>query len=176
MVSPQDAKERQREEARRWFATILATAVMFMAYTMFIFGFALAADGETVFAGGVIGIALGLVPVVFFSAATVSNHLKSIRASLFATLLWVVVAAPIAVFDIPTALVAGFGAGGIVAMRHPPGHRLIYRIGAVAVCLVYVFAVQRVIPAAGIMVGAILPFAAIAIADVLQERQEQLLA
>jgi hypothetical protein len=176
MLSPEDAKDRQRERTRRWFATILATTVMFLAYTMFIFGFALAADGETIFAGGVIGIALGLIPVVFFAAATVSNHAQSIRASLLAILLWFVVAAPIAVFDIPTALVAGFGAGGIVAMRHPPGHRLTYRVGAVGLCVVYVFALQRLIPAAGIMVGAILPFAAITIADLLQERQEELVA
>jgi hypothetical protein len=41
---------------------------------------------------------------------------------------------------------------------------------------VYVFAMQRLIPAAGIMVGAILPFAAIAFADMFQERDENLVA
>jgi len=176
MASSEDAKQRQREETRRWFAVLLATIVMFLTYTMFIFGFALAADDETIFGGGVIGIALGLVPVVFLAAAAVSNNEQSFRSGLLATLLWLVIAAPIAIFDIPTALVAGFGAGGIVAMRHPQGHRLTYRIGAVGLCVVYVFAMQRFIPAAGIMVGAILPFVAIAIADLLQERQEQLVA
>lgn len=176
MISAEDVKERRREQARRWFAALVATVVMFLAYTMFIFGFALASDGETVFAGGVIGIALGLVPVVFFAAAAISNRVQSFRAGLLATLLWFVVAAPIAVLDIPTALVAGFGAGAIVAMRPPPDNRPIYRVGAIGICVVYVFVMQRLIPAAGIMVGAILPFAAIAGADLLQEHQEELVS
>ena len=173
MAGPDDSRHRQREEARRWFAAILATTIMFFDYTMFIFGFASAADGEPIFAGGIIGIAFGLVPVVFFAAATVSNQERSIRTSLLATLLWVVIGTPIAFFDLPTALVAGFGAGGIVALRHVPGGTLIYRVVVVAICVVWVFAVQRISPAAGLMVGAILPFVALTIADLVQERREE---
>ena len=154
-----------------WLAVSLATALMFFSYTLFMFGLAAASEDETAFSGGLIGIALGLVPGVFLAAAGLSRHERAIRASFLATLLWLTITLPVAIFDVPTGLVAGFGAGGIVALHHPGNHTALLRVGAVAVCVAYTFLVQRIVPAAGIMVGAITPFAAIALADALQENE-----
>ena len=144
---------------------------MFMSYLLFIFGFASADDEEAVFAGGLIGIAMGLVPLAFIAAAAASRRERSVRAVLLATLLFGVVGLPIAILDIPTGLVAGFGAGGIVALRRVPATSIGHRIGAIATCVVYVFVVRLVLPVAGLMVGAIVPFAAIALSDLIRERQ-----
>ncbi len=166
---PKGAKD--REGTRRWFAIGLATVFMFMSYTMLIFGFAAASEDEIGFGGGLIGIAFGLVPGVFGITAGVSNHEHSIRATLVATALWVVVGLPIAIFDLPTGLVAGFGAGGIVAFHRSPRHSLRYRMVAVVICVAYTFIVQRISPAAGLMVGSVSPLFAIAGADALRERE-----
>ena len=149
----------------------ISTVILFFSYTMFIFGFAAASEGETAFAGGLIGIATGLVPAVLGCLAAVSQREKSIRTALVASFLWLTVGAPIAILDIPSGLVAGFGAGGLVALRRDPASTLSSRAAAVAVCVVYVFVLGRIIPAAALMVGAVLPFAAIGVADSIMERE-----
>ncbi|MCP5025633.1 MAG: hypothetical protein GY929_05035 [Actinomycetia bacterium] len=163
----------ERRGARLWFAIGLATALMFLSHTLFIFGFGAASEDEPVFAGGLIGIAVGLVPGVFLVTAVVSRHERAGRASLLATALWFAVAVPIAVFDIPTGLVAGFGAGGIVALRRSGPQAVPYRVAAITLCVVYTFVVQRIVPAAGLMLGAVIPLAAIAIADAIGEDEAE---
>lgn len=171
-----DRHGKKQRRTSRWFAVGFATVLMFLAYTMFIFGFASASEGEPVFAGGLIGIATGLVPGVFFAAATLSQRERAVRASLLATLIWFLVAAPIAIFDIPTGMVAGFGAGGMVTIRRPGSRVTGYRAAAVGMCVAYTFVVQRIVPEAGLMVGGVTPLVAIALADVVWEREAEALA
>jgi hypothetical protein len=56
-------------------------------------------------------------------------------------------------------------------MRRDPASTLASRAAAVAVCVVYVFVLGRIIPAAALMVGAVLPFAAIGVADSIMDRE-----
>ena len=161
----------RQAKRRRWFAVGLASVLQFLSYTLFIFGFAVASGDETVFAGGLVGIAIGLVPAVFVAAAALSQHEHTIRASLLATLLWFVVALPLALIDIPAALVAGFGAGGVVAIRAWGPRVITYRAAAVGFCVLYMLVVQLFAPAAAIMVGAIVPLVAVVVADVVREHE-----
>jgi hypothetical protein len=150
----------------------ISTVLLFCSYTMFIFGFAAASEDEdSAFSGGLIGIACGLVPGVFLCLAAVSQRPRPVRQALLATLLWIVVGGPIALFDIPAGLVAGFGAGGIVALRREPADTTRSRVAAVVLCVVYVAVLARLIPAAALMVGAVLPFAALGAADSIMERE-----
>ena len=149
----------------------VSTVILFFSYTMFVFGFAAASEGETAFAGGLIGIATGLVPAVFACLAAVSQQERSIRTALLATLLWVAIGRPIAIVDIPAGLVAGFGAGGVVALKRQPVHTTTSRAAVVALCVVYVFVLGRIIPEAALMVGAVLPFAAVGVGDSIMERE-----
>jgi hypothetical protein len=149
----------------------ISTVILFFSYTMFIFGFAAASEEETAFAGGLIGIATGLVPAVFGVLAAVSQRPHSIRTALLATLLWFAVGGPIAILDIPSGLAAGFGAGGVVALRRDPANTVNSRVAAVVVCVVYVFVLGRIIPAAALMVGGVLPFLAVGVADSITERE-----
>lgn len=144
---------------------------MLFSYAMFIFAFAVGSGDETVFAGGVLGIALGLIPGVFISAAYVSQHPRSLLAAMAATGIWLLVTIPIAFVDIPTGLVAGFGVGGIVAFRRREVHTWQSRAVAVGICVVYTFVLQRISPELGLLGGAPLPFLAIGVADVMKERQ-----
>ena len=167
MTPEQEQKEAGR---RRWLAVILATVLMLMAYVVFVFAASLMLGEETVFAGGLLGIGLGLVPLVFAAAAFVSGNSTTLRSALAASGLWFVVAVPLFFFDFPTALVAGFGAGGIVAFRREPEHSWKTRAVAVAICAVYTFALQRLSLSLGLFAGAALPFLAIAAADIYKER------
>jgi uncharacterized integral membrane protein len=143
---------------------------MLGAYVMFIFSFTTMTSEESVFAGGLLGIALGLPPVVFFVASFVSNNPTSIRSSLIAWGLWLIPVLVIGLFDLATGLVAGFGAGGVVALRMEKSASRLARVGAVVACAVYTYIVQRIAPEFGLFAGAPLPFLAIAAVDSYVER------
>ncbi len=149
---------------------VLATALMVMSHLMFLFGFSTGRSEEAVFAGGIVGIALGLVPGVFVVAAFVSRHPRALRSTLLATLLWMLVAIPIGLVNLPVGLVGGFGVGGAVAFRLDPVHSLRLRLLAVGACVAYTLVLQLVSPVAGLVGGAPLPFVAIGLVDSLQER------
>lgn len=155
---------------RRWLAVLLATIIMLASYTMFVYSLAALSGSETVFAGGLLGIALGLVPGVFIVAAFVSQNPNTPRATLTATALWVLFALPLGMFSFPIGLVAGFGAGGIVAFRRWEPHTWQSRAVAVGLCVLYVFTLQFVSLELALFSAAPLPFLAIAAADVFKEK------
>jgi hypothetical protein len=144
--------------------------MMLASYLMFIWALVAAGGEETTFAGGLFGIALGLVPGVFAVAAFVSQNPRSLASTLVATLLWFVFAIPIGIGNVPTGLVAGFGAGGVVAFRISPDHMRRSRIIAIGITVVYTIAMQRLLPRVGLFAAAPLPFLAIALADIYDER------
>lgn len=157
---------------RRILAVGLSTVIMLFAYGMILFALTLLGGEERGFAGGVMGIGLGIVPGAFIAAAFVSVNPRAFLSSVAAVGLWGIVSLPIALFDVPTGLVAGFGAGGVVAFRFDEGiHSRRGRIMAVAVCTVYTFVLQRISPAAGLLGGAPLPFIAIGLVDAALERR-----
>ncbi len=160
---------------RRVLAIGLSTVIMVFAYGMILFALTLVGGDEQAFAGGVMGIGLGLVPGAFLAAAFVSLNPRAFRSTVFAVGLWALVSFPIAVFDVATGLVAGFGAGGVVAFRLDEGvHTRRSRILAVTGCAAYTFILLRVSPAAGLLGGAPLPFIAIGVVDAAMERRARL--
>ncbi len=156
-------------ERRRWLAILLTTALMIVVYAMFIYSLAAASGDEVLFAGGLLGIGLGLVPGVFAIAAFVSQNPSVLKATLKATGLWALAVA-IFFFDLPTGLVAGFGAGGVVAFRLGKSNSYRVRALAVGMCALYTFVVMRISPQLGLFAGAALPFIVIGFADIYTER------
>lgn len=148
----------------------LSTALMVASYLMFLYGLSAVSGQETTFGGGLIGIALGLVPGVFAVAALVSQRERPVSATMAAMALWFVVTAPLALADIPVALVAGFGAGGIVALRKRTANRTTYRIVAVLITVVYTLALRALLPEVGLFAGSALPLLAITAADIYTEK------
>ncbi|HUG08200.1 MAG TPA: hypothetical protein VMP13_04815 [Acidimicrobiia bacterium] len=164
------AEDRQPSERRRWLAVLLGTVMLLASYLMFIWSFVAASGNETTFAGGLFGIALGLVPAVFAVAAFVSMHPRTLAATLGATVIWLVITVPIAIGNIPTGLVAGYGAGGVIAFRLGEQHSRGSRVVAVLITVFYTMLLQRYLPTVGIFAAAPLPFLAVALADIYKER------
>ena len=162
--------DREPSERRRWLAVLLGTVMLLTSYLMFIWSFVAASGDETTFAGGLFGIALGLVPAVFAVAAFVSMNPRTMAATIGATVLWLVVTVPIAIGNLPTGLVAGYGAGGVIAFRLGNHHSRRGRIIAVSITVFYTMLLQRFVPTVGIFAAAPLPFLAVALADVYAER------
>lgn len=165
-----DTTEAQPSARRRWLAILLATVLMVLSYLLFIYALAAASGEETVYAGALLGIGMGLVPGVFAVAGFVSAHPRTLMATIGATALWFVIAGPIGIGSLPAGLVAGFGAGGVFAFRLGPEHSRRSRVIAVIITVVYVLILQRVMPEVGLFAGAPLPFLAIGLADLYKER------
>ena len=73
--------------------------------------------------------------------------------------------------DAVTGLVAGLGAGGIVALRADVDHSWKARAIAVAAVAIYTAFLLRTIPEVALVIGPALPFTSIGIADHLSERR-----
>lgn len=144
--------------------------MMLASFVMFIYALAAASGDETVFAGALVGIALGLVPGVFAVAAWVSQNPHSMASTLAASGLWFGFVLAIGFFSVPLALIAGFGAGGVVAFRSGPEHSKRSRSIAVALLVVYTAALLTFSTELGLFAGAPLAFVAIALADLYHER------
>lgn len=151
---------------------LLTTVMMLASYVMFIYAVAAASGEETVFAGALVGIGLGLVPGVFAVAAFVSQNPRTVVSTLQATGLWFALVLVIGFFSLPVALVTGYGMGGVFAFWQKPGASRRTRLVAVALCAVYTGALLVVFPEFGLFGGAPLPFLAIALADLYDERTE----
>lgn len=152
---------------------LLATVLMFLSHVLFIYALVAVSGDETIFAGALLGIGLGLVPGVFAVAAFVSQNPRALLSTLGASALWLVATLPIGVANLPAGLVAGYGAGGIFAFRLAPVHSRKSRGIAVIICVIYVIALQRLLPEVGLFAGAPLPFLAIALADLYRERNAE---
>lgn len=160
-----------QSERRRWLAVLLGTVMMAASYLLFIWSLAALSGLETTFAGALLGIALGLVPAVFAVVSFVSQNPRALGSTMTAIVIWGLLTIPMGIVNLPTGLVAGFGGGGVVAFRLGPDHTRRSRIIAVILCVVYVASMQRFFPTAGLFAAAPLPFLAITLADIYQERR-----
>lgn len=146
---------------------------MIGSFVIFVYSLAAASGNENAYAGGLLGIGLGLVPAVFAVAAWASQNPNTVRSVVLATLLWFAAFLLIGYFSLPVALVVGYGAGGVVAFRLGPHNSRRTRAIAVALCVVYTGALLTLSTALGLFAGAALPFLAIALADLYEERGER---
>jgi hypothetical protein len=162
---------------RRWQAITLATLVLVPAYWAILAGAAtMANDGD----GGIpnpaaaVAFGLALVPFVFVVLAFISAHPRAPGAVVQAMVLAVTVGAPVAAVagDPVTGLVAGIGAGGVVALRldEPATRRA--RCWAVAAAVLYTFVLVRIAALMALLPAPIFPFTAIGLADQLAERRQ----
>ncbi|HXV71833.1 MAG TPA: hypothetical protein VEB69_10570 [Acidimicrobiia bacterium] len=168
-----DDKQARSSFRRRWLAVSLATIMMIASFVVFVYSLAAASGNENAYAGGLLGIGLGLVPAVFAVAAWASQNPNTIKSTVFATLLWFAAFLLFGYFSLPVALVAGYGAGGVVAFRLHPDNSRRTRAIAVALCVVYTGALLTFSTTLGLFAGAALPFLAIVLADLYEERGKE---
>ncbi len=152
---------------RKWMAIGVATVLLVVSYSAMLLAFVAAEVDDGTEGGAAFALGAALVPFVFLALAFISGHRRAAGAVLKAMGLAVLVALPVSAImqDVVTGLVAGFGAGGVIALRSEPVHTWKSRAIAVAFVSLYVAVLVRVIVEAGLIAGATLPLVSIGIAD-----------
>ena len=159
----------------KWRAILLATLLWAPGYWAMVAGLVSLAGDEPdqPLAGPYIAFGLALIPFVFLVLAIMSEHPRAPGAVLRAMALVLLVGIPVSAVasDAVTGLVAGLGAGGIVALRADVGHSWKARAIAVAAVTVYSAFLLRTVSEVALVIGPALPFTILGIADHLSERR-----
>ncbi len=163
---------------RKWRAITLATLLLVPAYWSMLAGLvAAASDGpDPLNPAAALAFGLALIPFVFIVLAFTSEHPRAPAAIFQAMVLALVVGTVVSALaaDAVTGIVAGVGAGGVVALRADVDHNWRARALAVAFAVVYVFVLVRMASALALLPAPIFPFTAIGVADHLSERRRPL--
>lgn len=122
-----------------------------------------------------VAFGLALVPFVLLALAFLSEHPAAPVATVKAMGLALLVGAVVTAItrDAVTGIVAGVGAGGIVALRAEPAQSSRARAVAVVVVAIYAFVLAHTAGAVVLLAAPVLPFTAIGIADHLSERVDR---
>ncbi len=163
---------------RKWKTITLATLLLVPAYWTLLAGIVSAASKPGKGApnpGAALAFGLAVVPFVFVVLAFMSQHPRAPGAVLKAMGLAVLVGVPVSALaaDAVTGIVAGVGAGGIVALRSDPCHSWRARAVAVIVAALYTLVLVRTSSALALLPAPIFPFTGIGIADHLSERRHE---
>jgi hypothetical protein len=160
---------------QKWRAIILATLLLVPGYWFLLNGLVSVATGAGRNAGPLVAFGLALVPFVFLVLAFLSEHPRAPGAVLKAMALALLVGIPVSALaaDAVTGLVAGLGAGGVVALRADPAHGWKPRALAVLAVSALIFVLLRTASASALLLAPALPFTAIGVADHLSERSRE---
>jgi hypothetical protein len=155
----------------RWWVVAVATGAMQLSYWPTILVSVQAdLDPEILTAGLVVG--LSAVPFVFMVVAFSSRHPRAPRAVLQAMGLFLVVAVPLGLLHVASGMAGGYAAGGSAALR--VAEEAPSRSARIAMVVAIVFSVTLLVAVArpvGIVLGALLPFTALELADRSAERR-----
>lgn len=159
---------------RKWKAITIATLVLVPAFWSMLAGLiSLAATDVDGGPDPAAALALGfaLIPFVFVALAFLSQHpsapMAVVKAMAWSLLVGAIVSALAA--DAVTGLVAGVGAGGVVALRPDVAHHWTWRAWAVAFASIYTFVLVRTVGHLVLLPAPALPFTAVGLADHLRE-------
>ena len=161
---------------KKWRAIVITTIVLVPAFWSILAGLVAVADDDST--GGpqpaaAIAFGLALLPFVFITGAFLSQHPRAPGAAARAMGLSLLVGIPVSALagDAVTGLVAGVGAGGIVALRRDGTENWRARAIAVAFATAYIFVLVRVAGAIALLSAPVFPFTAIGVADNLAVRR-----
>lgn len=161
---------------RKWRAIALATLLLAPATWSLLIGVvALASDDrggpDDGAAAGLVALGLCLIPFVLVLLAFASEHPRAPGAAARAMGWCLLVGIPVSAVaaDAVTGLVAGLGAGGIVALRADAPHERRLRVWGVVVASAYAFVLARTAGAAVLIATPVFPFTVLGLADHLSE-------
>ncbi len=151
--------------AGRWRVIAVTTAAMQVSYWPVVATAVLGDRPDDVVAAGVF-VGLGVVPFVLMVVAFTSRHPAAPWAVLRAMALFAVVGVSVGLLHVAAGMAAGYAAGGLATLRPPPEVRpWPARIAMCAAVTVSVTLIVAVAPAVGLVLGALLPFPALGLAD-----------
>jgi hypothetical protein len=166
---------------RKWQAITVATLLLVPGYWALLAGLVSAAednDGSSAAAANpaaALAVGLAVVPFVFVVLAFMSGHPRAPGAVLRAMGLSLAVGVLVSAFagDAVTGIVAGAGAGGVVALRMDEPQNWRARALGVLVAALYTFVLVRVAGAIVLLPAPVFPLTAIGFADHLSERRAE---
>lgn len=161
---------------RKWRAITIASLLLVPACWAILVGLVTSASDEP---GGVenpaaaIAFGIALIPFVFVALAFLSGHPAAPAAVVKAMGLCLLIGIPVSALaaDAITGIVAGVGAGGVVALRSDEAHTWRTRAVGVAFASMYTFLLARTAGAIVLLPAPIFPFTAIGVADHVAERR-----
>jgi len=161
---------------RKWQTITVATLVLVPAFWAMLAGFVSAAADdaeEAPNAGAALAVGVAVVPFVFVVLAFMSQHPRAPMAVVKAMGTSLAVGVPVALLagDPVSGIVAGVGAGGIVALRPEPGHGWRPRALGVLVAAAYTSVLVRTVPELALLTAPVFPLTAIGFADQLVDRR-----
>jgi hypothetical protein len=160
----------------RWLALTAATLVYQFSYWAIVAGATADADSPEGLESGVGLLAFGLavVPFVFLVLAFASRHPRAPGAALKAMGVFLLVGLPLGLVNVVVGTAVGFAAGGVLALRPVDGVDTRKRrwIAVVALAL-YLGVLLVVLPAFGLVSGAVLPLAIHGLVDQAVSEQDR---
>jgi hypothetical protein len=120
-----------------------------------------------------IAFGIAVIPFVFVTLAFLSEQPAAPRAALRAMALALLVGIVVTAVaqEAVTGIVAGVGAGGIVALRREAGQSIRARVIAVVIATTYTFVLAHTAGAVVLLAAPIFPFTGIGVADHVAERR-----
>jgi hypothetical protein len=164
---------------QKWKAITVATVLLVPAYWALLAGLvAEATDGPSSPAGepntgAALALGLAIIPFVFVVLSFMSGHPHAPGAVVRAMGLALLVGIPVSALagDAVSGIVAGVGAGGIVALRMDVDHTWKARAIAVALATLYTFVLVRSAGAMALLAAPVLPLTGIGVADHVAEHR-----
>jgi hypothetical protein len=163
---------------RKWLLIAVATIMLAVAMWSMLAGLIVIAAEEDV--GGpnpaaAIAFGLALIPFVFIVLAFGSGRPRAPGAVVKAMVVCLLVGIPVSALarDGVTGIVAGVGAGGILALREDLAHNWRSRALGVIVATMYTFVLVRLLGELVLLPAPVFPFTSIGIADHLSERRRE---
>ncbi len=165
--------------ARKWRAITLATLLLVPAFWSMLLGLVdLATDDATtgeppINPAAALALGFAIIPFVFIVLAFASGHPSASSAVVKAMGMSLLVGIPVSAVagDAVTGLVAGVGAGGIIALRRDIAHSTRTRAAGVLIACVYTFVLVRAAAGLVLLPAPVFPFTAIGLADHFAERR-----
>ena len=158
---------------RKWRAITIATLLLAPAMWSLLIGLVARAsdDANAPTAAPLVALGLCLIPFVYIALAWLSEHPRPSSAVAKAMGLCLVIGIPASALaqDAITGLVAGIGAGGIVALRADLQHTWKARALAVVAASAYAFVFVRLAAELLLLISPVLPFTSLGIADHVSE-------
>jgi hypothetical protein len=163
---------------RKWRAITVATLLLVPAYWAILAGVVTTASdkqGGVANPGAAIALGFMVIPFVFIALAFLSEHPMAASAVVKAMGLCLLVGIPVSAIagDAITGMVAGVGAGGVVALRADEAHNRRARVIAVVLASLYTLVLARTAGAIVLLTAPSFPFPAIGVADHLSERRRE---
>ena len=154
---------------RKWQAITIATLLLVPGYWSLLAGLVGTAvdDPDAPDVGASLALGVAIIPFVFIVLAFMTEQPRAPRAVLRAMGMALLIGLPASAIagDAVSGIVAGVGAGGIVAIRAEPDHGWRARAAGVALATLYTFVLVRTGSLLVLLPAPIFPLTAIGLAD-----------